>query len=49
MPIILGFIVGALLGGRLNVGIEEQFIGKLIGAGLLLAAAAIIVKILFLP
>ncbi len=49
VPIILGFMVGALLGGRLNIGLSEKFVGKLIGAGLILSAVAIIVKIIFLP
>lgn len=48
LPIILGFITGAFIGNKLNLNISEKTLAKLIGFGLLLAAAAVLTDTLFI-
>lgn len=44
LPIVAGFIVGAFTGNHFNLKISEKALAKLIGLGLLLAGAAVIIK-----
>jgi len=45
IPIVLGFILGAFIGNKLNLNLSEKTIGSLIGLGLVGAGVSILINI----
>lgn len=47
IPIVAGFIVGAIVGNHLNIKISERFLAKLIGIGLVFAGFCVLLNTIF--
>src|SRR5690606_16525741 len=45
-PVVIGFAIGALLGNKINLGLENSKLEKLVGLGLVLAALIMISNLL---
>jgi uncharacterized protein len=48
IPIVTGFIIGAVIGNHLNLKISENFLAKLIGVGLVFAGICVLLNTFFI-